>query len=105
VTEAHAGAVPADAAALVHCDNPHVVLSALTASANAPTGSGTFVARWYNSSAAEQAAEITSPPAIRARAVDFLEAPTRARVRRVGPQRWRVHFRPFEIVTLQIRTR
>jgi alpha-mannosidase len=101
LADAHAGTVPADAAALVQCDNPHVVLSALTASARP----GAFVARWYNSSTGAQTAELTIPLAIRARAVNFLEIPTRARVRRVGPQRWRVHFRPFEIVTLQIRTR
>ncbi len=101
VTEAHAGTVRADAAALAHCDNPHVVRSALTAS----TRAGAFTARWYNSSAASQTAEITIPGAMGARAVDFLEQPKRARVRRVGPQRWRVRFRPFEIVTLQIRMR
>jgi len=100
VTDAHAGALAADAA-LVRCDNPRVVLSALTASKQ----SGAFVARWYNSSAAAQTAGLTIPLATRVRAVNLLEQPARAAVRRTVPLRWRVQFRPFEIVTLQIRTR
>jgi alpha-mannosidase len=100
ISDAHAGPLPADAA-LVRSDNPHIILSALTTSRRP----GAFVARWYNSSAAAQTTEIQIPSAERVRAVNFLERPARARVRRAGPQRWRVQFRPFEIVTLQVRPR
>jgi alpha-mannosidase len=98
-SDAHAGSLPADAA-LVHCDNPHVVLSALAAS-RVP---GAFVTRWYNSTAQPQSAEITIPLAKRVRAVSFLEQAAKAALRNVAPQRWRIKLRPFEIVTLQIRT-
>lgn len=100
LSEAHAGTLPGDAA-LVRCDNSHIVLSALTASKRC----GAFVARWYNSSAAAQIAQMTIPHATRVRAVNLLEVPTRVRMQRRGPQSWRVRFRPFEIVTLQIATR
>jgi hypothetical protein len=97
MTDAHAGDLSADAG-LARCTNPQVVLSALTASARA----GAFVARWYNASAAEQEAEITIPNAGRVCAVNLLEQPARARLRRTAPQRWRLQLRPFEIVTLQV---
>jgi alpha-mannosidase len=100
LTDAHAGALPADAA-LVHCDNPHLVLSALTASTTKP---GAFVVRWYNSSAQAQTALVDIPLARQVRAVNFLEQPTRAAVRRAAPQRWRLQLRPFEIVTVHVRT-
>jgi Glycosyl hydrolases family 38 C-terminal domain/Glycosyl hydrolases family 38 N-terminal domain/Glycosyl hydrolases family 38 C-terminal beta sandwich domain/Alpha mannosidase middle domain len=97
-TDAHAGELAADAA-LVSCDNPLVVLSALTPSQR-PDG---FVTRWYNSAATTQTADIQVPLALRARAVNFLESPSRANVRRVAKQCWRVQLRPFEIVTLQVK--
>jgi mannosylglycerate hydrolase len=99
ITDAHAGALCANAP-LVHSDNPHIVLSALAASQRRST----FVARWYNSSADAQPANVDVPLATRVRPVNFLARPSRAVVRRVGPQRWRIRFRPFEIVTLEIRT-
>ncbi len=97
--DVHPGRLPCDAA-LVNCDNPSIVLSAVTASDRLRA----FLVRWYNSSAQAQVAEITIPLAVRVRAVNFLERPTSVAVRRVRPQCWRVHFRPFEIVTLQART-
>ena len=45
---------------------------------------------------------MTASQAKRIRAVNFLEQPTRQRLRRAGAHAWRVQFRPFEIVTLQI---
>ncbi len=99
MTDAHPGPL-ADDAALVQCDNPQVVLSALTAGKRP----GTFITRWYNSSGQEQDAEITIPRATRVRAVDLLEKPTRTRARRLKGQRWRLQLRPFEIVTLQVMT-
>ncbi len=99
-TDAHPGPLPSGAA-LVGSDNAHVVLSALVP-ANAP---GVFLTRWYNSSARPQSAEITAALARRARAVDFLGRPRRTRLRRLGPGRWKAQLRPFEILTLQLRTR
>src|SRR5262249_39489164 len=96
-TDAHAGALAPDAA-LIHCDNPHIVLSALTPAKRR----GAFTARWYNSSARPQVAIMTAPQARRIREVNFLEVPTQRRLRRAGGHGWRVQFRPFEIVTLQI---
>ena len=100
VTEAHAGTLAPDVA-LVRCDNPHLVLSAVTASKRRSA----FVVRWYNSSPEPQRAEMTIPHAARVRAVNFLEAPVRRPLRRVGPQRWGVRLGPFEVMTLQVKTR
>ena len=97
--DVHPGRLPSDAA-LVHCDNPCIILSAVAAS-HRPRA---FLVRWYNSSAQAQVAEITIPLAVRIRAVDFLEKPASVAVRRLRPHRWRVRFRPFEIVTLQAHT-
>jgi mannosylglycerate hydrolase len=100
LSDAHAGPLPPDSA-LVQCDNPHVVCSALSASKHP----GAFLTRWYNSSAEPQVAELAIPTALRARPVNFLDVPTtRASVRHVAARRWRIQFRPFEIVTLRVRT-
>jgi len=99
LSDAHAGTL-APNAALVRCDNPHIILSALSA-AHRVHG---FLGRWYNASDAAQTAEIHIPLAVRVRAVNLLEQPARATIRRAGVQRWRVRFCPFEMVTLQVRT-
>lgn len=99
LTDAHAGPLPPDAA-LVHCDNPHVILSALTASKRR----GAFVVRCYNSSPQPQRAELMIALAARVRAVNFLEAPIQRPLRRLGAQRWRIQLGAFEIMTLQVTT-
>ena len=85
----------------MRCDHPHIVLSALTAS-NRPDA---FIARWYNSSKEPQSAALSIPLARRVRAVNLLGSPTRVAVRQQASDRWRIQLRPFEILTLQIRTR
>jgi alpha-mannosidase len=82
---------------LLRCDNPHVVISAVTPAARADR----FLVRCYNSVPSPQVAEISLPPGTKPRAVDFLAAPSGKRLRRAG-ERWRLRLAPFEIVTLQI---
>jgi len=96
MTDAHAGTLPDDAA-LARCDNPHVILSALTPSQRPDAR----LLRWYNSSSTEQVATLTIPGATRLRAVNCLEQPARGSLRRLGPERWRLRLRPFEIVTVR----
>jgi hypothetical protein len=96
-SDAHAGPLPPDAA-LIGCDNPHVILSALGA-ARQPHA---FVARWYNSTPDPQAAVFTIPSAKRVRSVNFLGQAARQPLRRMGAERWRAVLRPFQILTLQV---
>ncbi|HVM96951.1 MAG TPA: glycoside hydrolase family 38 C-terminal domain-containing protein [Candidatus Acidoferrales bacterium] len=99
MTDAHSGSLAEDAA-LVNCDNSHLVLSALTAGQRP----NTFLTRWYNGAATPQNATFSIPRAQQVRAVNFLEEPARAKLRRIGRDtRWRIQLRPFEIVTLQVR--
>ncbi|MBI3784537.1 MAG: hypothetical protein HY270_14170 [Deltaproteobacteria bacterium] len=99
MTDAHPGSLTANAA-LVSCNNPHVVLSAVTAGQR----TGSFIARCYNSAATPQTAELSVAQARQVRIVDFLGNPTGAKLRRVaGESRWRIRLRPFEIVTVQVK--
>ena len=96
-TDAHAGTLP-PRAALVRCDNPHVILSALSAAKQPQT----FVTRWYNSTPDSQTAVFTIPSAKRVRSVNFLEQPTRLPLRRIAEGRWRADLRPFQVLTLKV---
>lgn len=95
LTERHAG--EGAEASLVQCDNPQIVLSAVTA-ANRPDR---FLVRFYNSTPTEQSTQVQLPPNCRSRAVDFLGASSGKRLRR-GGDGWRLRFGAYEIVTLLI---
>jgi len=97
--EAHRGALAGDAA-LIRCDNPAVVISAVTPSQRPHA----FVVRCYNSSTRAQTAVVESSDATSIRGVNFLEQRASARLRRLRPGAARLQLRPFEIVTLQFRT-
>ncbi len=99
ITDSHQGTLPPDAM-LLRCDNPHVVVSAVTPSVR----SGAFVVRCYNASAQTQEAEIAFPFAQKVRAVDFLERRAAVRLRHRGPCLVQVRLRPFEIINLQVST-
>ena len=100
VTDAFPGPLPPDAA-LIRCDNPNVVVSALAPSKRR----GAFVVRCYNTSAVPQRATLQCPGAKRIRLVNFLEQPVLPPPARVRSTRVHVQLRPFEIMTLQVSTR
>lgn len=81
----------------LRCDNPHVVVSAVTP-AKRPDR---FFVRCYNSTPSPQVAQLGLPSGTRPRGVDFLGAPSGKRLRRAGEQ-WRLRLAPFEIVTLLV---
>ena len=98
VTDAHAGTLSADAS-LFRCDNAAIVVSAVTPSRRR----GAFLIRCYNGSSQPQTGVVVLPFDGRARAVNLLERPVKARLRRLRSGAMRVELRPFEIVTLQVR--
>ena len=93
-TEGHAG--NGTAATLVACDNPNVVVSAVTPSRRPQH----VLVRCYNTTPTPQTCHLEIPGAAQLKGVNFLEQPSRKRIRRQG-QGWRVAFGPAEIVTLQ----
>jgi alpha-mannosidase len=99
LVDAHPGPLPADASVL-RCDNPNVVVSAQTPSKR----DAAFLVRCYNASEHPQAAVIACGTASSIRAVNFLERPARTEMRRLRNAAVRLRLRPFEIVTLQVRT-
>jgi alpha-mannosidase len=82
---------------LLHCDNPQIVVSAVTPAKR----SDRFYVRCYNSTPATQAAQLRLPRGGKPRVVDFLGARSGKRVRR-SADGWRVRFAPYEIVTLLV---
>jgi alpha-mannosidase len=97
--DAHPGSLAANAA-LFRCDNARVVVSAVTPSRRR----GAFLVRCYNASSRPQTCTFEFPSGGRSRAVNFLERPVRLQTRRLPGGARRLTLRPFEIVTLQIRT-
>ncbi len=98
MSDAHAGPLPADAA-LVRCDNPAIIVSAITAGRH----TGTFIVRCYNASARPQTAVIELGAASHTRTVNFLEQVVRNRLRRLRQGKLRLQFGPWEIINLQSR--
>jgi alpha-mannosidase len=86
-----------EVASLLQCDNPQIVVSAVTAAKRLDR----FQVRCYNSAPTAQTAQLRVPAGCRPRAVDFLGASTGKRLRR-GDDGWRLRFGPYEIVTLLI---
>ncbi len=99
MSDAHDGRLR-DGAALVRCDNPQVVVSAISPSRRRKA----FVVRCYNASGVAQSAVLEVPLAKRVRAVNFLERPARLDLRRQRSGVVRVRLRPFEIINLQVLT-
>jgi hypothetical protein len=99
IADAHPGPLAANAA-LLRCDNADVVVSAVTPSRRR----GAFLVRCYNASSRPQTCRLEFPSGGRIRAVNFLERPVRLQARRLSGGALRLTLRPFEIVTLQIRT-
>jgi len=93
-TERHAG--DGTAPTLIACDNPNVVVSAVTPSRQPKR----LLVRCYNTTATPQTCHLEILGAAKLKGVNFLEQPSRKRIRRQG-QGWRVAFGPVEIVTLQ----
>lgn len=85
------------AAALLRCDNPQVVISAVTPAKRADR----FVVRCYNTTAAKQVARLALPDGCVPRSVDLLGVPNGKRLRRSGDD-WRLRLGPFEILTLLV---
>jgi alpha-mannosidase len=83
--------------ALLCCDNPQVVVSAVTPSKRTDR----FLVRCYNSTDVKQLALLALPAGCTARSVDLLGAPNGKRLRRSG-DRWRLRLGPFEILTLLV---
>ena len=96
--DAHDGPLPADAA-LVRCDNPAIMVSAITPGRR----TGTFIVRCYNASARPQTAVIELAAASHTRTVNFLEHLVRKHLRRLRNGKLRLQFRPWEIINLQSR--
>jgi hypothetical protein len=97
MADAHPGPLAANAA-LLRCDNAHVVVSAVTPARHR----GAFLVRCYNASSRPQTSTLEFPSGGRSRAVNFLERPVRLQARRLPGGALRLALRPFEIVTLQI---
>jgi alpha-mannosidase len=86
------------ATSLVGCDNPSVVISAVTP-AHKPGG---FFVRCYNSTPSPQSADLRLPGTRRPKCVDFLGKPTAKALRRRPDNRWRLQLQPFEIANVLV---
>jgi alpha-mannosidase len=95
MTDRHAGdgTVPV----LLTCDNPQVVVSAVTPSKHPQR----LLVRCYNTSAAAQTTCLHVMRAVRARYVNFLEGARKKRLRGRDGE-WQVTLAPAEIVTVQL---
>ncbi len=94
--ERHEGHLPADAA-LMRCDNPAVVISALEPGRSPER----YRVRVYNSSAASQSVCLGFPGARRVRSVNLAGQPAASGLR-CGGDTARGSLRPFQIATLEI---
>jgi len=97
VVDAHPGPLPPDAA-LVRCDNPHVVVSAITPAQR----SGAYLVRCYNASPASQSAAVEFPQGGGVRAVNLLEQPVPGVLQRRRDGTVRLQLHPFQMVTLRV---
>ncbi|MBI4516974.1 MAG: hypothetical protein HY699_14290 [Deltaproteobacteria bacterium] len=97
-TDRHAG--NGSAPVLLRCDNPHVIVSALTPSKRGRS----LLLRCYNTAPSEQVAHLEMPDAGDVRPVNFLEQASRKRLRRQAAG-WELRLRAAEIATLTVTRR
>ncbi len=97
IAESHSGPLPADAS-LFRCDNPSIVVSAVTLSRRPKA----MLVRCYNATSRPQSGDLLVLTTDRVRAVDLLERAVAKRFRRHPSGAVRLRLRPFEIATLRI---